>query len=130
MRHKCAFHVPDLATVPVDEWPPAARALLERIPHQPDGLLLLGTEASGDRAMPLHIRTVAPPQTLRRKQRALHLAEALLEVVHLAPPAGARQAVFAVARGLIAHSLDYDLSVIPSCVMQRHAVDVDSALLR
>ena len=29
-RRKCAFHVPDLATVPVDEWPPAARALLER----------------------------------------------------------------------------------------------------
>ena len=31
-RRKCAFHVPALAEVPVESWPPLARALLERIP--------------------------------------------------------------------------------------------------
>ena len=51
-RKKCACHVPALAATAEAEWPPAGRALLEKVPHQPHGLVLLGTEACGDRAMP------------------------------------------------------------------------------
>ena len=129
-RRKCAFHVPALADVPVKDWPPLARALLDRIPHQAGGLILLGTEASGDRAMPLHVRDVAPPQTKLRAERAVHLGAALLEMVNLAPAAGARQAAFSVARGLVAHALDFDMSVLPSCLVQRHAREVDVSVMR
>jgi hypothetical protein len=52
-QRKCSFQVPALRDVPECDWPAAARELKERIPHQPDGLVLVGTEACGGRAMPL-----------------------------------------------------------------------------
>ena len=128
-RSKCAFHVPSLAAAAEESWPPPAAALLERIPHRAAGLILLGTDASGDRAMPLD-QCATPPQTLLRKERALRLGDALLQMVQHAPLAGACQAAFAIARGILSHALDFDLSVLPSCLVQHHAFDLDVSIAR
>ena len=64
-----------------------------------------------------------------RKEKALKLAEATLEMIALAPPAGARQAGFTLARSVIAHSLDYDAGVLPCSALLPHASVIDQAVL-
>jgi hypothetical protein len=89
------------------------------------GLTLLGTEASGGRAMPLCPSANVPPQTLHRKARAMLFSKLLVDMIALAPAAGACHAAFAVARGLVAHSLEVGASMLPSCVMQQHVRDLN-----
>ena len=125
---KCAFHVPALAGMASGDWPLAATNLAKRIPFHKGGLELLGTEACGDIAVPLYVQPgegVIPERTLRRKQKAFKLADAALEMLHLAPPAAAKQAVCAIVRGIIAHSLDYDAGVLPCSNLLSHARALD-----
>ena len=69
-------------------------------------------------------------QTLRRKEKALKLADAALEMIKLAPPAGARQAAFTIARKVVAHALDYDAGVLPCSTLLPHAGAIDDAVVR
>ena len=46
-----------------------------------------------------------PRPTMKRKEAALRLASATMELIALAPPAGARQAAFTITRTVVAHSL-------------------------
>ena len=94
-------------------------------------ITLLGTEACRDQEVPLlHDPSDAVPrQTLDRLRAARHLAERTLEMVSLAPPAGAKQAAFNVARCIVAHALDYDAGVLPSSSLLPHAEVLDRAVL-
>ena len=127
---KCAFHIPTLAAKPVEEWPSEAFALIEFIPHRSEGLLLLGTEACGDLAMPLQPGVSIPAPTRQRVAKALALADAIVEMIMLAPPASARQAGVSIARSCVAHALDYDAGVLTCSTLLPHASSIDAALLR
>ena len=127
---KCAFHIPALSVKPVAEWPVAAVTLSESIQHRAGGLLLLGTEACGDLAMPMRPEDGLPAPTRQRVEKAMALAESIIEMIALAPPAGARQAGVSIARGCVAHALDYDAGVLPCSVLLPHAGTIDEALLR
>ena len=50
-------------------------------------------------------------------------------MIALAPPAGAHQAAFTIARCLLAHALDYDASVLPSSMLLHHAGVLDEAVM-
>ena len=129
---KCAFHVPALARKARHDWPAEAVALSERISFRQDGLVLLGTEACGDLAIPLKSLEAAiavPEQTLKRKAKAIRLADATMEVLKLAPPAAAKQAVFSVNRAIVSHALDYDAGVVPCSALLPHARDLDQTVL-
>ena len=128
--HKCAFHVPALASVAMDNWPQEARDFNVTVPHENAGLILLGTDAS-DVSIPL----IPPPgqgsiprPTQLRKEKALKLAGAIVEMLNLAPPAAARQAGFTLARCIVAHSLDYDAGVLTCSALLPHAGDIDNAV--
>ena len=41
---KCKIHIPSLAAVPVEEWPPAARTLQDVLPLAPEGLVLVNLQ--------------------------------------------------------------------------------------
>ena len=71
-----------------------------------------------------------PAQTEARLQRAGRLAEKTLEMVSLAPPAGAKQPAFVIARCVLAHALDYDACVLPCSTLLPHARRVDELVLR
>ena len=114
------------------QWPQSALDFQLCVPHKNEGLVLLGTEASGEIGIPL-----APPSgpgcipgaTQSRKDKGLKLAAATLEMIAHAPPAGARQAGFAIARCLVAHSMDYDAGVLTCSALLPHASDIDHAVL-
>ena len=67
---------------------------------------------------------------MRRKEKAVKLANATLEMMNIAPPAAAKQAAFALCRGIFAHALDYDAGVLPSSDLLPHARDLDQYVLR
>ena len=130
---KCCFHVPSLAAQTVDGWSTFAKAFCERVPHCQEGITMLGTDACGDLAQPLydqHRRRQIPEPTLKRKQKAIALAEATLEMISLAPPASAKQAGYTIARRVIAHALDYDAGILTCSSLLPHAGDVDNVVLR
>ncbi|CAK0833281.1 unnamed protein product, partial [Prorocentrum cordatum] len=108
--------------------PGDARALAARVPYRLHGLNLLGTEARGDLAMPLYAAGV-PKQTQQRLDRAIRLADAALEMMRLAPPARAKQAAFALRRGIVAHALDYDAGVLPCSALLPHARVLDQSVV-
>jgi hypothetical protein len=68
-------------------------------------------------------------QTQERKAKALRLASAITEMLALAPQAGGRQPGFALARNIVAHSLDYDAGVLPCSNLLPHASAIDDAVL-
>ena len=118
---KCPFHVPALTGVAAANGPSAVRQLARRIKYDLHGLVLLGTEACCDKAVPLsrpEQTEHTPSQTLQRKEKAIKIAAATLQMIALAPPAGARQAGFTIARCIIAHALDYDAGfrAAPCCL--------------
>jgi hypothetical protein len=130
---KCTFHVPALEGVRREDCPEQARLLAQHISYSADGLVLLGTEACGDQAIPLYQARqpdCIPKHTLQRKQKAIKLAEATLEMIALAPPAGAEQAGFTLARNIVARALDYDAGVLPCSILLPHAGDIDAAVMR
>ena len=51
-------------------------------------------------------------------------------MIALAPPAAAKQTCFAIARCIVAHSLDYDAGVLPCSSLLPHAGKVDGAVVR
>jgi hypothetical protein len=93
LKHeKSMVHVPALAATAVEEWPSDFRALKDVLPLSTDGLLLLGTDASGDRALPLGPWAAAGEPTRKRAQRACRLAAATKQLAAGSPPAGGRHA--------------------------------------
>ena len=126
-RHKCAFHVPALRGIIEEEWPQQVQELAATIPHNTDGLTLLGTEACGDRALPLYepsTSPVVPAQTRARVAKALRTADVALELIAAAPQASAKQAACAIARCIVARSIDYDAGVLPSSLLLPYAEQV------
>ena len=126
---KCAFHVPALRRVAMEEWPSEAIGLAQRIAHRSDGLTLLGTTAAGELAVPLYEPLSLPGATQTRIDKALKLSDAILQMINLAPQAGARQAGFALARCVVAHSLDFDAGVLPCSLLLPHAGAIDRAVI-
>ena len=126
---KCAFHVPALCNLDEENWPAEASAMTQRIPHRREGLTLLGTIAAGDLGAPLYDRDL-PESAQKRRDHALQLAGAVIEMVNLAPQAGARQAAFALGRCIVAHCLDFDAGVLPSSVLLPHAGAIDEAVIK
>ena len=59
----------------------------------------------------------------------MRLADAVVAMVHAAPPAGALQAAWAINRSIVAHSLTYDSRVLPSSFVLLHAESVDKGVL-
>ena len=107
--------------------------MARRIRYSPNGLVLLGTEACNDLAVPLYSSQQhgnLPKHTLHRRDKALKLADATVEMIKLAPPAGARQAAFTIARKVVAHALDYDAGVLPCSMLLPHAGAIDDAVTR
>ena len=85
---------------------------------------MLGTEACGDMAVPLRMPEQPgqiPGPTQARKEKAHRLADAVLEVIRLAPPAGAKQAGFTITRCVVAHAFDYDAGVLTCSALLPHA---------
>ena len=127
---KCAFHVPAFAGRASDDSLPLEVAqCAETIAYEPDGVTLLGTDACREQSAPLHVSGVLPVHTQRRLSKAVRLAERVQDMIRLAPPAGAKQPGFAIARCLIAHALDYDACVVPCSLLLPHAGVVDKAVL-
>ena len=123
---KCSFVIPELISVPTGDWP--VQELSAHI--QPStNLTLLGTDACRDIATPMFHAVDIPPQARERLDRALQLSRKLNEVLDLVPPAAAKQPCFAMARQVVAHSLDYDACVLPCSVLLPHAGALDSAAL-
>ena len=128
--HKCVFHVPALRGLPREDWPVEAHALEEHIPFRESGIVLLGTEACGDKATELYEPDVNLPDiTAKRKAKAFALADALRQTLALAPPAGARQAVVSIIRGVLARAFDYDAGVLPCSVLLPHALQLDALVV-
>ncbi|CAK0821398.1 unnamed protein product, partial [Prorocentrum cordatum] len=129
---KCAFHIPVLAGTRPENLPDAARALADRIQYSPDGPVLLGTEARGDLEVPLYAGAggAIPQPTARRLDRARRLAEAVLEMVQLAPLASAKQAGLAPCGGVVAYALDCGAGVLPCSVLLPHVRVLDQHVLR
>ena len=80
-------------------------------------------------AMPLYLDT-GLPATEQRAAKAVCLAAAFQEMVQRAPPAGAKQAAWAVNRAVVAHSLSFDARVLPCSLVLSHAALVTQAVLR
>ena len=127
---KCSFHLPSHRGQPADRLPPSALSLQSRIAYAPEGLTLLGTVAASDYEQPLYPGSEAPPQLLQRCQRAVRLTERLVQLVHAAPPAGGKHPAFAIARQVAAHALDFDCSVLPCCLVQPYAEQLDQGVRR
>ena len=128
---KCCFHVPALTGMPLSELDGRVHRFAALVPMSKYGLTLLGTEAAGELCLPLY--TDASPQctvaTAKRAQRAVRLANALVGMIHAAPPAGALQAAWAINRSIVAHSLTYDSRVLPCSLVLPHAESVDEGVL-
>ena len=52
-----------------------------------------------------------------------------MEMIKLAPPAGARQAGYTIARRVIAHALDYDAGVLLCSMLLPHASAINDAVV-
>ena len=131
--HKCVFHIPAWRGRPQDELPSEVSEMVSVVPYSASGRLLLGTETSEDVQMPLDVPrdgAAIPEPTERRKDVDLRLAAATVEMIALAPPVGAKQAAYRIARTVIAHSLGYDASVLPCSALLPHASDIDQAVLQ
>ena len=126
---KCTFHVPSLAGIAQPNLPEDLRHVADSIAYSSDSITLLGTEACREQATPLRISEALPRHTQQRVDKALRLAARITEMVQLAPPAGAKQAAFALTRCVVAHSLDYDACVVPCSIMLPHARLVDQAVI-
>ena len=100
----------------------------------PYGLTLLGTDACGEKAVPLECHDKKVPQTrqvqhtLDRIGKAKKLANHIMNMVLAAPPAGAKQAAMAITRCTLAHALDYDAGVLPSIDLMPHAIELDECI--
>ena len=127
---KCAIHVPSLRGVPLSAWPAALSEILRQVSASPDDLPLLGTAAAAEFAAPLHVGSSAPTQLVDRAAAAVAFCRRLLEQVAAAPPAGAKQAAFALARCVAAHALDFDAAVLPCGLVLPYAAEVDSAVMQ
>lgn len=97
-RATCAFTVLASRGVGEADWTASAQTLAQRTRHY-DTVVLTGTEACRDRAMPLD----APADSIShhtqvRLERAERLAQRTLEMLSFAPPSGAKQPAFAIAR--------------------------------
>jgi len=128
---ECAFHVPALADQTEEEWSEEVKQLSQTISYCPEGLILLGTEACKEQEIPLYPPRVPerlPEPALKRKDKALRLASATLEMLALATLAGGKQPGFAIARGIIAHSFDCDAGVLPCSTLLPHASIIDDAV--
>ena len=99
------------------------------INYDSHGVTLLGTQACREQAIPLHDSSTLPPQAQLRLQKSLKLCGRVAEMIQLAPPAGAKQAGFALARCIAAHALDYDACVVPCSVLLPYARALDHAVI-
>ena len=125
-RRKCRVHIPALAAEPLEQWPPEALALQELLPISTEGLTVLGTEASGEHALPLGPWSGAAAETRARAAKACKLADAAMELVRRPPPAGGRQVAWRICRNIITHAMDYDSRVLTSSLVLPHASAVEA----
>ena len=81
--------------------------------------------------MPMHehSRLCVPEATEKRITKYLCLADAIVEMIALAPPAGARQAGVSLCRSMVAHSLDFDAGVLPCSTLLPHTHAIDEAVI-
>jgi hypothetical protein len=126
---KCKWHVPMLRGMARTDWPPSATKLLDILSESPDGITMLGTEACRELSTPLYVGLTCPAQCTARLERACTLSDRVQEMMRIAPPAGAKQAAFALARCLISHALDFDASVLPCSLVLPHASILDQKVL-
>ena len=129
---KCAVHLPSHLGKTVADLPHTLQELIaeEGLQWMPQGIILLGTEATQEKATPLHVTDEVPQATLDRKTKAVKLADKLEQLLLLAPPAGAKQAVFTMARVILCHALDFDAGVLPSRILLPHTSALDECILR
>jgi hypothetical protein len=126
-RRKCAIHVPALAGTALNDWPPEAKALADVLPLAPEGLIVLGTDAAGDHALPLGPFAAAAEKTRERAAQACRLAKAALQLVYRPPPAGGKQIAWRICRNVITHALDYDSRILTSSLVLPHAAVVEQS---
>ena len=124
-RRKCSIHIPALASVELDEWPAAARALEHILPLSAEGLVILGTDAAEDHALPLGPFAAATAKTRERADRACELSKAALQLIRRPPPAGGKHVAWRICRNVITHSLDFDSRVLSSSLVLPHAAAVE-----
>ena len=121
---KCQLHVPALRHLSEDQWPPALREAAAAFPVNPAGVTLLGTEATSQFETSLD-KAPAAEKAAKRFAKAHALADRLLEVLSLTPPAGAKQAVWTLNRCVVAQALSYDFRVLPSALVAPHAKSLE-----
>ena len=124
---KCQLHIPSLRGMPVESWPPECRAAAEAFPPCPNGITLLGTEATAQFETMLD-EAPAAEQAGKRLRDAQQLADRLVELLRLTPPAGAKQAVWTLNRCIVAQSLSYDFRVLPCAIVAPHAELLEKAV--
>ena len=118
--HKCQVHVPSERGKAECEWRDTTKQAAAVMPVSSCGVTLLGTEAAGDIATPLDTQ-LAAHTAAKRLQKAEFLGKRALETLQLAPPAGARHAVWALTRSVISQALAYDFRVLPCALSVPHA---------
>ena len=127
---KCSFHLPSHRGCSAADLPQSVDAIRGRVAYAPHGLVLLGSVAAGDFAQPLYQGSDAPEQLKQRCAKAIRLAGRLEQLIQAAPPAGGKQPAFALVRHVVAHALDFDCSVLPCCLVQPYAEQLDESVCR
>lgn len=88
--------MPILAGTSVQEWPDEARSLQEILPLTSEGVIVLGTEAAGEFALPLGPWAAAAGETRKRAAQACILANAARQLVMRPPLAGGKQVAYRI----------------------------------
>ena len=135
-RRKCGAHIPALAGIAMNDWPADALALQGILPVSPESLVILGTDAANDQALPLGPYAAAAVKTRERVQRACELSRAVMQLINRPPPAGGKHVAWRICRNVITHALDFDSRVLTSsivlphaAVIERHAWDIVRAVI-
>ena len=128
---KCSVFVPAVTDSDQQTWPPGLAELANHIPVSTEGITLLGTDASGEHALPLGPWAVAAEPTRKRAAKACELARACLALARAdpPPPKGGRRAAWSITRTIVCHSLDFDARVLPCSAVLPHAELVDKSAL-
>jgi len=95
------------------------------LPLAPEGLTVLGTDAAGDKALPLGPFAAAAAKTADRAQQACKLCQAAMQLIYRPPPAGGKHVAWRICRNMITHALDYDSRVLTSSLVLPHAAVVE-----
>ena len=124
---KCQVHVPAHADTPRDQWPEELATANAVMPVSPSGLTLLGTEVTAAYETTL-AADAASTKAAERLAKARRLADRLLEVLALVPPAGAKHPVWTMNRCVVAQALSYDFRVLPCAIAAPHAKSLEESV--